>query len=657
MSTVHNDPHDEVLSEEQLLELQEHVGGDEWSGSAPRQAKAFWPSAKRLIGLLAPFRMALAVVTVMVVVCVVLTVAAPKVLGRAMDVIFAGVLSRQMPVGATQEQVVEGLRAGGQDTFADMVSAMTLVPGAGIDFPRLGMLILIVLGLYTLSSLFMWWQGRILNDLVMKVVYRLRADVEAKVHSLPLSYFDRTQRGDLLSRTTNDVDNIQQALQQALSQLFYSALLIVGIIIMMFSVDWQLALLALLAIPLTGVVLAVIGTRSQKQFTIQWRSTGSLNGHIEESFSGHSIMQVFGRSEVAAAIFDERNDELFRSSSSAQFLAGMMMPIMQFLSYLSYVGIAVIGGLKVAGGTITLGDATAFIQYSREFNQPLGQLAGMMQMVQSGVASAERVFELLDADSQEPDDPSAEGEGRAHGLVEFEEVSFSYDPETPLIEGLSLRVEPGQTAAIVGPTGAGKTTLVNLIMRFYEINSGRILLDGVDTAALSRAELRSQVGMVLQDAVLFEGSIMDNIRYGRLDATDEEVIAAAKATYVDRFVHALPEGYDTRIDQDGGSLSTGERQLITIARALLAQPALLILDEATSSVDTRTELLVQRAMSALRQERTSFVIAHRLSTIRDADLILVMEAGQIVELGTHTELLERRGAYWRLHQSQFAGDD
>ena len=646
----------EHLSEQEILELEEKVGETGWGESAPRQARAFWPSARRLIGLLAPHRMALTAVLALVAVCVMLVVWAPKVLGQAMDVIFSGVISRQLPAGLSKEQVIEGLRAQGQDTFADMASAMDLTPGQGVDFTRLGWLIVAVIGMYAGSSVFMWLQGRILNDLVMKVVYGLRADIEAKINSLPLSYFDSRQRGDLLSRTTNDVDNVQQALQQAFSQLVYSVLLIIGIVIMMFSVSWQLALLALVAIPMTGVVMAVIGPRSQKQFAAQWKSTGHLNGHIEESFSGHAIVQVFGRGEVMAAEFNERNEELCRSSASAQFLAGTMMPIMQFISYLSYVGIAVVGGLRVAQGQLTLGDATAFIQYSREFNQPLGQLAGMMQMLQSGVASAERVFELLDAPSQTPDDVSATVGGRARGLVEFQNVSFSYSPEEELIRDLNLRVEPGQTAAIVGPTGAGKTTLVNLIMRFYDVTSGKILLDGVDVSTLSREDLRSQVGMVLQDAVLFEGTIMDNIRYGRLDATDEEVVEAARATYVDRFVHSLPEGYHTAISQDGGSLSAGERQLVTIARAFLARPALLILDEATSSVDTRTEVLVQRAMSALRADRTSFVIAHRLSTIRDADLILVLENGRIVEQGNHKSLLKAQGPYFRLHQSQFESE-
>ncbi len=632
----------------QTAELEEKTGE-----SAPRKAKNFWPSAKRLFGLLAPFKVQLFAIAAMNIVCVLLAVAAPKVMGMATDVIFSGVISRHMPAGITKDQAIEALRAGGQDKFADMASAMDLNPGFGIDFSKLGAIILIVIAMYLVSSLFQWWQGFLLNSLVMKVVFDLRGDIESKLNRLPLNYFDTQSRGDLLSRTTNDADNIQSALQQAISQLFYNLLMVVGITVMMFSVSWQLALVALLALPLTAVVIAVIGSRAQKQFKAQWKATGDLNGQIEEAFSGHDLATVFGRIDAMTEDFDKRNEELFRSASLAQFLAGMMMPIMQFISYLSYVVIAVLGALKVASGSLTLGGAQAFIQYSREFNQPLGQLGGMMQQVQSGVASAERVFEFLDADEESAEEPTSRLGGRAKGLVEFEDVDFSYDPDKPLIQDLSLRVEPGQTAAIVGPTGAGKTTLVNLIMRFYDIDSGSIRLDGIDTAEISRHELRSQVGMVLQDAMVFEGTIMDNIRYGRLDATDEEVIAAAKATYVDRFVHSLPEGYDTKIDQDGGAISAGERQLITIARAFLAQPALLILDEATSSVDTRTEMHVQQAMNALRQGRTSFIIAHRLSTIRDADVIIVMEEGRIVEQGTHAELLDTHGAYWRLHQSQF----
>ena len=645
--------HGSELTDDQLAEYEEKMAGDDYSNKAPRKAKQFWPSAKRLLGLLAPYKLALTAVFAMNAMSVVLAVYAPRVMGRAMDVIFSGVMSKHMPPGTTKEQAVEGLRAAGQDRFADMASAMELTPGSGIDFDRLGQLIVVVLVLYVAASLLMWAQGAILNRLTMRAVFNLRERVEAKINTLPLRYFDTRQRGDVMSRTTNDVDNVQQALQQSLSSLFNAILTVVGILVMMFAISWQLALVALLAIPLTGLVMGLVGTRSQQQFTTQWKATGDVNGHVEESFSGHDVAVIFGRTEELRRTFDERNNELAGAAQKAQFLANSMHPTMQFISYLSYVAIAVLGGVKVASGKLTLGDATAFIQYSRQFNQPLGEIAGMMQMLQSGVASAERVFELLDAEVEPADSTTARMDGRAEGLVEFRDVSFSYTDE-PLIRDLHLRVEPGQTAAIVGPTGAGKTTLVNLIMRFYDADSGAITLDGTDIREYSREELRGQIGMVLQDAVLFKGTIMDNIRYGRLDATDEEVIEAAKATYVDRFVRSLPDGYDTEVDQDGGSVSAGERQLITIARAFLSQPALLILDEATSSVDTRTEVMVQQAMHALRSNRTSFVIAHRLSTIRDADVIVVMEDGRIVEQGSHAELVAKQGAYWRLHQSQFS---
>lgn len=611
------------MSDTEVTEVSEVT--DRGAESAPRSAKAFWLSALRMVALMAPRKIALTWVFVLLVVCVVLTVYAPKVLGDAVDVIYDGVLA-----------------------------TWNGEPGAGIDFGELGRLIGIVLGMYVVASVFNWAQGFILNKIVVAVIVELRTDVERKVHRLPLSFYDSRQKGDLLSRTTNDVDNVQQALQQALSQFAYSGMMIIGVTVMMFRVSWQLAIVALLALPLTAIVVAIVGTRAQKQYGAQWAGTGKVNGHVEEAFTGHELVVAYGRQDEMSVTYDERNEELYQASAKAQFLSGMMMPLMQFLNYLSYVVIAVFGGLRVANGQMSLGAATAFIQYSREFNQPLGELAGMMTMVQSGVASAERVFELLDAEEQDAD-PSATASPQAvRGRVEFRDVSFGYSPSTPLIEHLNLDVEPGQTVAIVGPTGAGKTTMVNLIMRFYEVTGGAIYVDGVDSRAMGRAELRSRTGMVLQDAVLFDGTILENIRYGRLDATDEEVRDAAKAAYVDRFVHALPDGYDTVIDQDGGSVSAGERQLITIARAFLAEPEILILDEATSSVDTRTEVLVQKAMNAIRAHRTSFVIAHRLSTIRDADRILVMVDGTIVEQGSHDELLAADGSYAELYRSQFA---
>jgi ATP-binding cassette subfamily B multidrug efflux pump len=461
------------------------------------------------------------------------------------------------------------------------------------------------------------------------------------------------QRGELLSRVTNDIDNITQTMQQSLSGALTAVLTVVGVLIMMFSISWQLALVALVSLPLMAVIFGIIGPKSQKAFGIQWRKMGRLNARVEESFSGHALVKVFGREEDSRAKFKAENEELYQASFKAQFLSGIIMPAMMFVGNLSYVGIAVFGGLMVAGGQLRLGDVQAFIQYSQQFSQPLSELGGMAAVVQSGTASAERVFEMLDADEQEPDAADAPEAVEGDGTIVFENVAFSYTPERPLIRDLSFSVKPGQTVAIVGPTGAGKTTLVNLIMRFYELEGGRILLDGQDIADLRRHDVRARAGMVLQDPWLFAGSIRENIRYGRQDATDAEVLEAAKATYVDRFVHSLPDGYDTVLDEDASNVSAGEKQLITIARAFIAQPSVLILDEATSSVDTRTELMLQHAMAALREGRTSFVIAHRLSTIRDADLILVMEHGDIVEQGTHEQLIKRGEAYSRLYNSQF----
>jgi ATP-binding cassette subfamily B multidrug efflux pump len=650
-------PVDAANSEDELVEEYKptEADGGMFGGTPSKKAEHFWPSVKRLVGLLRPERFMFSVVIVLVAASVVLTVIAPKILGAAMDVIFNGVIGSQLPAGVPLDVLVEAQRAAGNGQFADMLAKANIVPGAGIDFLELSRLILIVLVLYMVASILMWLQGYLLNALVMRVVFKLREDIERKLNRLPLGYFDTRQRGDLMSRVTNDVDNIQAALQQAFSQLVQSALTVIGIGIMMFIVSWQLALIALIALPLSAIIAGVIGARSQKLFAAQWKHTGSLNGHIEETFSGLELVRAYGRDEEMLAEFDERNEHLFKASFGAQFVSGMIMPAMQFVSYLSYVLVAVVGGVRVATGQMTLGDATAFIQYSREFSQPIGEMAGIANMIQSGVASAERTFEILDAEEQEAEEESENMPERTDGHVRFENVSFSYAPETPLIRDVSLTVEPGQTVAIVGPTGAGKTTLVNLIMRFYEITGGRILLDGVDTRELSREQVRSQVGMVLQDAWLFEGTIRENIRYGRLDATDEEIVAAAEATMVDRFVRQLPDGYDTVIDADGGTVSAGERQLLTIARAFIASPSLLILDEATSSVDTRTELLVQHAMAALRTDRTSFVIAHRLSTIRDAHTILVMEDGDIVEHGNHEALLARQGAYYKLYMTQFQG--
>jgi ATP-binding cassette subfamily B protein len=650
--------------------------GPQWMsmGLPAERSMNFGPSAKRLLGRLHPYRGSLALIISLGVVGVGLSVVVPKVLGWATDIIFTGLIGRQLPAGITAEQAVARARAAGNDTFADMLARMDVVPGTGIDFGALGRVLALAVVLFAGASVLMWLQGYLLAGVVQGAMRQLRADVEDKLHRLPLPYFDNQPRGELLSRVTNDIDNISQSLQQTLSQLLTSLLTVIGVLVMMVLISPILAVIALVAIPLSIVVTKRIATRSQKLFIAQWTHTGALNAHIEEAFTGHEVVKVFGRRREVEATFDERNAKLYEASFGAQFVSGIIMPSMMFVGNLSYVAIAVVGGLRVASGAMSLGDVQAFIQYSRQFTQPLTQVASMANLLQSGVASAERVFDLLDAPEEAPDPVPVSGLTVHRGRVELEHVSFRYREDTPLIEDLSLVAQPGQTVAIVGPTGAGKTTLVNLIMRFYEVGSasarserseprsgerkvdgGRITLDGVDIATVPRPQLRGQIGMVLQDTWLFHGTIRDNIAYGRPDATDEEILAAARATFVDRFVHSLPDGYQTVIDEEGDSVSAGERQLITIARAFLADPSLLILDEATSSVDTRTEALVQRAMAALRSSRTSFVIAHRLSTIRDADLILVMEQGRIVEQGTHAELVTAGGAYQRLYDAQFSG--
>lgn len=581
-------------------------------------------------------------------------VVGPRILGHATDLLFNGVIGRQLPAGLTKEQAVEAARTRGDGTFADLLSGMNVVPGQGVDFGAVARTLMLALALYLVAALMVWLQARLLNVVVQRTMVSLRADVEDKVHRLPLRYFDSRQRGEVLSRVTNDVDNLQQSLSMSITQLLTSVLTVVAVLVMMLTISPLLTLLTVVTVPLSLWVTRSIAKRSRKLFVAQWTNTGKLNAHIEETYSGFTVVKTFGHRARAEEEFRELNDDVYHASFGAQFLSGLVSPATVFIGNLSYVAVAVVGGLQVATGQITLGSIQAFIQYVRQFNQPLTQIAGMYNTMQSGVASAERVFDLLDAE-EEPPDPSLDlaaalpvgNDGRS-GRVEFDRVSFGYQPGAPVIEDLSLVVEPGTTVAIVGPTGAGKTTLVNLLMRFYDVDSGRILLDGVDISTVSRSSLRSRIGMVLQDTWLFAGTVYENIAYGRPDAERDEVIEAATAAFVDRFVHTLPDGYETRLNDGGTNISAGEKQLITIARAVLARPQLLILDEATSSVDTRTEVLIQQAMRTLRRDRTSFIIAHRLSTIRDADTILVMEAGKIVERGTHAELLERRGEYWMM---------
>ncbi|GAA4999408.1 ABC transporter ATP-binding protein [Streptomyces siamensis] len=641
-------------------------------GGPDQRSMDFKGSGKRLLSQFKPERVTMCVMLVAVVLSVGLSVVGPKILGRATDLVFAGIIGRQMPAGASKSEVLAGMRERGEGGIADMLSGTDFTPGVGIDFDAVGRVLLFALCTFLLAGLLMAVATRMVNRAVNKTVYRMREDMQAKLSRLPLSYFDKRQRGEVLSRATNDIDNIQQTLQQSMGQLVNSLLTIVGVLAVMFWISPLLALVALVTVPLSFYVATRVGKRSQPHFVQQWRTTGKLNAHIEEMYTGHTLVKVFGRQDESAAQFAEQNEQLYEAGFKAQFNSGVMQPLMMFVSNLNYVLVAVVGGLRVASGTLSIGDVQAFIQYSRQFSMPLTQVASMANLVQSGVASAERIFELLDADEQEADPVPAARPEELRGRVALEHVSFRYDPEKPLIEDLSLKVEPGHTVAIVGPTGAGKTTLVNLLMRFYDVTGGRITLDGVDIASMSRDDLRAAIGMVLQDTWLFGGTIAENIAYGagregaarsasgkgdggrRVGVTRGEIEEAARAAHADRFIRTLPDGYDTVIDDEGTGVSAGEKQLITIARAFLSDPVILVLDEATSSVDTRTEVLIQKAMAKLAHGRTSFVIAHRLSTIRDADTILVMENGSIVEQGAHAELLASGGAYARLYQAQFA---
>ncbi len=630
-------------------------GGGHWGGATMPVAHArnFRATLSRLLGRLRPEWRRLVVVVALTTVSVIFAIIGPRLLGNATNVLFNGLVGKSFPHGISKAQAIAALQAHGQGQVAQMLGGMDVTPGMGVDFSALGRLLGLVTLLYVCAAIFTWMQAFILAGVAQRTVYRMRSDIEAKLSRLPLRYFDVHERGDILSRVTNDIDNIGTTLQQSMSQLFSAILTVVGILIMMYTISPLLATISLIAVPFAGVVTALVAKRSQRRFAEQWRWTGKLNAHVEEMHTGHTLVQVFGHRQTAISDFHAKNDRLYESSFMAQFLSGLIQPAMQLISNLNYVAVAVMGGYRVSSGTMTLGDVQAFIQYSRQFTMPITQIAGQINLLQSGIASSERVFEFLDADEEIPDDVDAPEVPTQPARVVFDNIAFRYTDEEPLIEDFNLEVLPGQTIAIVGPTGAGKTTIVNLMMRFYDVDHGAIRIDGTDIRSLRRDDLRHCFGMVLQDAWVFSGTIRDNIAYGKSDATEDDIVAAAQAAHFDGFVRTLPDGYATHLDDEASNISAGQRQLLTIARAFIADPPILILDEATSNVDTRTEVLIQQAMLRLRHGRTAFVIAHRLSTIRSADLILVMEHGRIMEQGSHEELLSRHGAYDRLYQSQF----
>ena len=614
--------------------------------------------------LASPWRVIVMVLAGMTAVAMI--VIGPKVMGEATNVLFEGLLGSMLvkmgaKPGTSKQAVVTYLQSRGQDKFARMIDSMNVQVGVGIDWGRFGTILMFVIGIYLISILVRLVQNFLMTRLVSDAVYTMRRQIEDKLDRLPLQYFDRTPRGEVMSRTTNDIDNISGTLQQILGELLFSVFSIIGAFIMMLTISPLLTLIAFIIIPVMALCAGVILKKTQPQFTRQWIRTGQVNSHVEEMFSGHMVVRAFGHQHKAEEEFEERNQELYQASFKASFYSALVTPMSTFFGNLSFVIVVIIGGVHVLNGSMSLGGLQAFTQYTRQASQPIGQLASMGTMLQSSLASCRRVFDFLDEaeevpDIEHPDHLGQETGGKVEGHVRFDHVRFSYDPAEPLIKDLSIEAKPGQTIAIVGPTGAGKTTLVNLLMRFYEIQGGHITIDGVDTSRVTRHDLRSHFGMVLQDTWLFDGTVRDNLLYGLDEGQtipEQTMIDGAKATHVDEFIRKLPQGYDTVLNEDSSELSQGERQLMTICRAFLSDPDILILDEATSSVDTRTELLVQQAMNTLRKGRTSFVIAHRLSTIRDADLILVVNHGSVVEQGTHDQLLERGGAYASLYNSQF----